>query len=71
MSYIIESTYHDHNQVVIYRRNTLNEANKWSRFLQDNYNVDVEIYTDSAYNKLHPTYITDTTRKCNILTDVV
>lgn len=53
MKYIIESICHEENIITIYERSNLKDANKWAQFLRDTYNVDVDVYTASDYNKLH------------------
>lgn len=54
MTYIVESTCPSENLVTIYYRNNLNDANKWARFLKDEYSVETEVYTEYDYMKLHP-----------------
>lgn len=54
MQYIIESIYSKENAITIYYKNNLQEAKTFSRFLNDKYNVDTEIYTEDEYMKLHP-----------------
>lgn len=53
MKYIIESICHEENVITIYERSNLKDANKFAQFLRDTYNVDVDVYTASDYNKLH------------------
>ena len=54
MTYIVESIYPAENLVTIYYRHNLNDANKWARFLKDEYHVETEIYTEYDYMRLHP-----------------
>lgn len=54
MRYIIESKYRDYT--TIYYRFNFDDANKWSNFLRDVYNVDTMIYTEMEYAKSHPDY---------------
>lgn len=54
MVYIVESIYSAENLITIYYRFNLEDANKWARFLKDNYQVDASVYTEYDYRKLHP-----------------
>ena len=54
MRYIVESTYPSENIITLYYRFNLKAANKWARFLCDNYHVDTAVYTEEEYMKLHP-----------------
>lgn len=54
MRYIIESIYSKENCIVIYYKNNLQDVKAFARFLNDNYSVDTEIYTEDEYMKLHP-----------------
>lgn len=54
MRYIIESICSKENCITIYYKNNLQEAKTFAQFLNDEYNVDTEIYTEDGYMKLHP-----------------
>lgn len=54
MRYIIESIANSENVITVYCKNNLEEAKTFANFLNDNYNVDTEIYTEDEYMKLHP-----------------
>lgn len=54
MRYIIESIVNSENVIIVYYKNNLEEAKAFARFLNDNYSVDTEIYTEDEYMKLHP-----------------
>ena len=54
MRYIIESIYSKENVIIVYCKNNLQDAKALARFLNDNYSVDTEIYTEDEYMKLHP-----------------
>ena len=54
MTYIIESICPSEGLVTIYYRHNLNDANKWARFLKDEYSVETEVYTEYDYMRLHP-----------------
>lgn len=57
MRYIIESACRENNFTTIYYRFNLTDANKWSSFLRDTYDVDTTIYTEYDYAKAHPDYV--------------
>lgn len=54
MRYIIESVVHRENVITVYYKNNLQEAKTFANFLNNNYSVDTEIYTEEEYMKLHP-----------------
>ena len=54
MTYYIEIIDHDEQCVIVDARPNLKSAHRFARFLQDHYNVDVEIYTEDEYSKTHP-----------------
>ena len=54
MRYIIESIANSENVITVYYKNNLEEAKTFVNFLNDNYSVDTEIYTEDEYMTLHP-----------------